>query len=57
MNAKMIRGARELLRIMTDWLHRDDERKPRPSDIFPKGEQTERSEALARLQELIKDIG
>jgi hypothetical protein len=45
-----------LLKPMIAWLHRNDNRFPRPSDIFPGEEITERSVALARLKELIKPI-
>jgi len=57
LTSKMIRGAKELLHIMVAWLHRGDTRKPGPSDISPRGEITERSVALARLQELLATIG
>lgn len=53
----LVIGAKELARRMIDYLHRDDNRFPRPSHIFPGEEIKERSEALARLQEFIAGIG
>lgn len=55
--SKAVKGAKELVSAMIDWVHRGDRRFPGPSNIFPGEEITERSTALARLQELIKPIG
>ena len=56
MASKMIRGARELLHIMTDWLHRDDKRRPAVKDVLDVGENYDRAAALAKIQQLIRDI-
>ena len=57
LSSKAVKGAKELKENIIAWFHRDDKRFPRPSDIFPGEEITERSTALARLKELIKPIG
>jgi len=54
---KAVVGAKELISGMITWFHKDDKRFPGPSDIFPGEERTERSVALARLQELLATIG
>ena len=48
---------KEARQAMIAWLHKHDNRFPGPSNIFHGEEITERSTALARLQELIKPIG
>jgi len=48
---------KEARQKIIDWLHRGDHRFPGPSDILLEEETTERSTALARLQEMYAKIG
>jgi len=57
LSSKMIRGARELLRLMTVWLHRGDARRPVVKDIAGNEPITDTAEALNRIRELLKKIG
>lgn len=57
LKTKLISGAQEIAKLTIDWMHRNDKRFPQPSNIFPTEERTEQVEALAMLQDLIKDIG
>lgn len=57
LSAKAVEGAKEAKASMIAWFRRNDKRFPRPSDIFPGEEITERSTALARLKEMYQKIG
>lgn len=55
--SKSIRGAGELLKLMTTWLHRDDQRRPVVKDILCNEPITDTAEVLKRIRELVKKIG
>lgn len=57
MASKMIRGARELLHIMTDWLHKDDNRTPALKDLTGNEDITDRAAAIKKIKEILKGIG
>jgi len=57
MASKMIRGARELLHIMTDWLHRDDSRRPTIKDLAENEAITNKEAAIKKIKEILKGIG
>lgn len=57
MASKMITGARELVRLMSTWIHRGDDRRPGVKDIAGQEPPTTREEALKRLKKIYDSIG
>jgi len=49
--------AGDMLKKSYDWLRRNDKRWPSEKDLAGGGEDADREKAIARIREIIKDIG
>lgn len=54
---KGVSGAEKLLKPMFKWMHRHDERMPRPEELDPGETRTDRDTAIKRIKDLIETMG